>query len=209
MKSRSTSSTRGRPRAFNADAALDCATGVFWRQGYEGTSLRDLTQAMGINRPSLYAAFGNKESLFRKALDRYIERFNCRIQNAMEAPTARESVERLLRFAAEGAAPKPNTPKGCLLIGGALACSESADSIRRELVSRRHGLEDAIRQRLEKGICDGDVSSEMDVAALAKFYATVMHGMAVQTASDATLEELQSVVDAALRAWPAKRRGSR
>ena len=87
---------RGRPRAFDAEAALDRALQVFWRQGYEGTSLSDLTKATGLNRPSLYAAFGNKEALFRKALDRYAEQAGRFLRDAVNEPTARAVVERLL-----------------------------------------------------------------------------------------------------------------
>src|SRR6266436_2473813 len=122
MKSgRQSASTVGRPRAFDVDEALDQALKVFWRNGYEGTSLPDLTRAMGINRPSLYAAFGNKEALFRKAL---------------EEPTARAVVEALLRGAVEQLS-SPRHPQGCLMVQGALSCGRTADPIRRELAARR------------------------------------------------------------------------
>src|SRR3954463_3624794 len=87
---------RGRPRKFDADQALDAALAVFWRKGYEGASLPDLTEAMGINRPSLYAAFGNKEELFRRAVDRYVEGPACFLRKALAEPTARAAAERLL-----------------------------------------------------------------------------------------------------------------
>src|SRR5580693_7878419 len=105
--------TVGRPRAFNTDKALDRAMKVFWRKGYEGASLPDLTRAMGINRPSLYAAFGNKEALFRKALDRYAAGPASYACKALEAPTARGVVERLLRGAAGS---DPHSPRGCLMV---------------------------------------------------------------------------------------------
>src|SRR5437773_10215065 len=130
MKSkRQAASTVGRPRAFDVDQALDRALKVFWRKGFEGASLPELTKAMGINRPSLYAAFGNKEALFRKVLDRYAEGPAGYVRAALQEPTARAAVKRLLYGAAELMS-DPRNPHGCLAVQGALACRTSADSIR-------------------------------------------------------------------------------
>src|SRR5712671_1145407 len=122
----------GRPRAFDMDKALGQALHVFWERGYEGTSIADLTAAMGINPPSLYAAFGNKEGLFRKALDRYAEQHMKFWNKALEAPTARGVVEHLLRESANFLTEARNPP-GCLFVRGALSCSEAADAIQKEL----------------------------------------------------------------------------
>ena len=140
---------KGRPRTFDVDQALDCALKVFWRKGYEGTSLHDLTEAMGINRPSLYAAFGNKEELFRKALDRYAAGPAAHMREALEEPTARAVVERLLRKTAD-VLTDPCHPPGCLAVQGALSCGEAAESIRQELNSRRSASEAALRERFER-----------------------------------------------------------
>src|SRR5438093_7941762 len=121
MKLKKDARPRGRPRAFDCDQALDRALQLFWQKGYEGTSLSDLTEAMGINRPSLYAAFGNKEALFRKALDRYAHGPASYVREALNEPTARAVVERLLRATAD-ALRDPRTPPGCLAVQGALAC---------------------------------------------------------------------------------------
>jgi AcrR family transcriptional regulator len=192
----------GRPRAFDTDIALDRALQVFWRKGYEGTSLSDLTKAMGINRPSLYAAFGNKANLFRQALDRYAEGPAAYTHKALNEPTARAVAERLLGGVVDLLA-DPCTPQGCLAVQGALACGEAADAIRRELIARRAAGEAALRRRLERAIADGDLPVDADPADLARFITTVSQGMAVQAAGGASREELRRVVEMALRAWPA------
>src|SRR5580658_10133302 len=136
MKRGKSSGRMGRPRSFDLDKAAERALHVFWQNGYEGTSLSDLTKAMGINRPSLYAAFGGKEALFRKALDRYLKGPSAYAQEALKAPTARVVVEKLLRGAADLNTARRN-PGGCLMVQGALASGETSDSIRRELAACR------------------------------------------------------------------------
>src|SRR2546423_7288883 len=141
--------TAGRPRSFDTDEALDRALRVFWRKGYEGTSLPDLTAAMRINRPSLYAAFGNKERLFRRAVDRYVEGPASFVPKALDEPRARAVAEKLLGGAVD-LVTDPRGPRGCLLVHGALACGEAAESVRCELVARRLAGEAAIRERFER-----------------------------------------------------------
>jgi AcrR family transcriptional regulator len=192
---------KGRPREFDIDKALDRALEVFWRKGYEGASLPVLTRAMGINRPSLYAAFGNKEELFRKALDRYTEGPGAYVREALNEPTARAVAERLLRGAIDLLADSRN-PRGCLLVQGALACGEAAESVRQELVSRRVAGEVAIRQRLQRARAEGDLPADTDPADLARYIVTVIRGMAVQAAGGASRKELRRVAELALRAWP-------
>jgi AcrR family transcriptional regulator len=192
---------KGRPREFDIDKALETALHVFWEKGYEGTSLPDLTEAMGINRPSLYAAFGNKETLFRKAIDRYAKGPGGYVRHALNEPTARASVERLMLGAAD-LLTCPANPSGCLMVQGALASGESADPIRRELIARRVAGEVAIRQRLERAQAEGDLPADSDPADLARFVTVVIHGMSVQAASGASRDELHRVVETALQAWP-------
>jgi AcrR family transcriptional regulator len=201
MKVRKPRKPIGRPREFDVDKALGQALRVFWRKGYEGASLPDLTAAMGISRPSLYAAFGNKEALFRKALDRYAGGPACYVSEALREPTARAAVERLLRGAVELQTDKRNPP-GCLLVQGALACGDAANPIRRELISRRAAGEAALRQRFERAKSDGELPADSNPADLARYFTTVVYGMAVQAASGASREELRRVAQAALRAWP-------
>ena len=191
----------GRPREFDVDQALDRALRVFWRKGYEGTTLRDLTKAMGINRPSLYAAFGSKEGLFRKALDRYDEGPAAYADEALNQPTAHAVAERLLGGAIDVMTDRRN-PRGCLMVQGALACGEAAESIRRELVSRRLAGEAAIRERFERALADGDLSDDSRPADLARYVVAVMQGIAVQAVGGASRAELRRVAAMALRAWP-------
>ena len=201
MKPNRVSSQLGRPRAFDADAALDRALAVFWRNGYEGASLPALTKAMGINRPSLYAAFGNKEALFRKALERYQRGPASYAYKALKQPTAREVVEALLTGVV-ALLTKPQNPGGCLMVQGALACGENAKRVRQELASLRAAGVAAIRRRFQRAIDEGDLPARADAAALARFVATVIHGMAVQAASGASRKELLRVKDMFLRTWP-------
>src|SRR6202166_2783726 len=149
----------GRPRSFDIDRALDRALVVFWRKGYEGTSLSDLTKAVGVNRPSLYAAFGDKEALFRKALDRYAKGPAAYLREALNQPTARAVAQALLLGAAD-LLTDPQHPSGCLMVQGALVCGEASDGIRQELVTQRLAGEAAIRRRFKRAKTEGDLPAE-------------------------------------------------
>src|ERR1700719_176425 len=201
MKHNESSGPMGRPRSFDIDRALDRALQVFWRKGYEGATLSDLTKAVGVNRPSLYAAFGDKEALVRKALDRYLNGPAAYTQEALKEPTARAVVERLLRGAAE-LNTAPRNPGGCLTVQGALACGEAADSIRQELVACRAAGEVALRRRFEHAKSEGDLPATVNSADLARYVATIVYGMAVQAAGGATRDKLQNVVEMALQTLP-------
>lgn len=192
---------KGRPREFDVDEALDKALHVFWRRGYEGTSLSDLTEAMGISRPSLYAAFGNKEELFRRAMDRYSTGPAAYTREALSEPTARRVVERLLRATAD-CLTDPCNPPGCLGVQGALSCGEAAQSVKEELCARRAASEAALKERLERAKTEGDLPDGAEPADLARYIATVMQGMSVQAAGGASRADLRKVVDLALRTWP-------
>jgi AcrR family transcriptional regulator len=196
----------GRPREFDTEQALDLATELFWRKGYEGTSLSDLTDALGITRPSLYAAFGNKETLFRLALDRYEAKAGAYRTKALNAPTARGVAQQLLEGAADLHGDK-NNPVGCLGVLGALACSDEADVIRRELSSRRVAGEEAIRLRLKRAKAEGDLPVDSNPADLARYLSIVIYGMTVQSVGGASLAELRSVAEIALKQWPPLQKG--
>lgn len=194
---------KGRPREFDKELVLGKALQVFWERGYEGTSLSDLTEAMGISRPSLYAAFGNKEELFKLALDRYVEKGPGSLQrDSLEKPTARGVVESLLTSFATSLT-DPSNPPGCLAVQGALSCGEAAESIKRELCQRRSKGEQQLCERFERAKAEGDLAPDADPASLARYIMTVAQGMAVQATGGASRADLLAVVRMALKAWPA------
>jgi AcrR family transcriptional regulator len=201
MEPRKPSGPTGRPRSFDLDKALDAAMQVFWRKGYEGASLSELTHAMSINRPIRYSAFGDKEALFRKALDRYAAGPAAYVREALQQPTARAVTRQLLRGAAD-LLTDPHHPSGCLMVQSALVCGEASDCIRRELVSRRLAGEAAVRRRFERAKAKGDLPADANPADLARYVVTISDGMSVQAANGASRAELQRVVGTAMRAWP-------
>lgn len=191
-----------RPRKFDLDEALDQAVLVFWRLGYDRTTLDDLCAAMGINRPSLYAAFGTKEELFEKALDRYANGPDAYEAQALALPTAREAAEALLRGAVERQT-GVDTPHGCLAVLGATTHPDADSPVARALISARAAGEQAVRERLERAKAEGDLPADADPAALAAYLRSVIYGMTVRAATGATRADLERVVELALRAWPA------
>ena len=184
------------------EGALARALEVFWRRGYEGASLTELTEAMGITRPSLYATYGNKEELFRKALDLYDARHLGFARAALAAPNAREVAARLLAGFADLATGIDNPP-GCLGTVGALACSTAADPIKAELTRRRGLFEGELVQRLMQARAEGDLAEAEVPTDLARYVMVVAGGLAVQGAGGATRASLARAVEMALRAWPA------
>jgi AcrR family transcriptional regulator len=191
----------GRPREFDADKALDQALNVFWRNGYEGASIADLTSAMGINPPSLYAAFGNKEGLFRKALDRYVQRGTEFWNEAQAQPTARGMLEHLLHGKADFLT-QANNPPTCMLDRSAMTCSEADKAMQQELAALRSNFEIALRERFQAAKAAGEMSADMQPDDYARYIMTVLEGMSVRAAGGATREELHKIADMALRMWP-------
>ncbi len=201
MKPAAACSVVGRPREFCVDEALASALKVFWRKGYEGASLSDLTEAMGVTRPSLYCAFGNKEELFKKALDLYEREKLAFIDQALAKPTAYEAVEFLLMKGADAHA-DPETP-GCMGVNSVLTCGGIAsESVRQELVARRFGLETKLRDRFDKAKADGDIRKDVDTQALTSYVMALAQGMALQASSGMSLADMRGVVKMALQAWP-------
>jgi AcrR family transcriptional regulator len=193
---------RGRPREFCVDHALTEALRVFWQKGYEGTSLTDLTEAMGITRPSLYAAFGNKESLFRKALDLYEREKLAYIGQALEQPTARQVAEFMMRGALENATGGDGGPHGCLRITAAVACGEGAESIRCEIMERTKSGKDSLIARFKRAQDEGDLRPDLDPEGLTRVLVAYLQGISVQANMGDSREELEKLVDTALAIWP-------
>lgn len=188
---------RGRPSHFDADTALNQALTVFWTYGYEGTSMAELTEALGMNKPSIYAAFGNKEALFKKVLAKYSHEVVDFVADAMREPTAAQAVRRFLTQAAAFLT-NPNTPHGCMITQGALSCSREASTIKALLIDYRNNLERTLVQRFELAKMQGDLTNDCNSQALAKYVLTLHQGMSVQATSGASLAELTAVIDIAM-----------
>lgn len=198
----------GRPRAFDTDKALDQAMEVFWRHGYDGATIAELTRAMGINPPSLYAAFGSKEELLKAALDRYSARraeFMC---DVLSAPTAREVAGRMLLQIADSQT-DPANPPGCLLVQGGLACGAGAENVPFELAARRTQTEDQLHERFIRAKAEGDLGPETDPAALARYLSAVTAGMGVLASSGADRDALRQVAVVSLKAFDDQAHGNR
>jgi len=190
----------GRPRTFDCDIALDQAMEVFWRHGYEGATIAQLTEAMSINPPSLYAAFGSKEGLLKAALDRYTAKRNCWMEEVLSAPTAREVAERMLMGTAD-IQTDPANPPGCLLVQGGLACGTGSENVPFELAARRAQTEDQLRDRFVRAKAEGDLKETADPAALARYLSAVNTGMCVMGSSGADREALRQVAAVSVKAF--------
>jgi AcrR family transcriptional regulator len=191
----------GRPRSFCKEDALDRAMTVFWRNGYEGASLAHLTEAMGINSPSLYACFGSKEGLFKAVLERYDERRNTFMTQVIAAPTAAAVAETFLYGVAEFVAATGGlNPPGCLMLQGGISCGDAV--IPDMLAKHRAEKEAMLRTRFEQARKTGDLAKNSDPAALARYLMVMSNGIGVQAAAGATAKELREVATIALANWP-------
>ena len=191
----------GRHREFDLGVALEAALRVFWEKGYEGASFDDLTKATGVVRPGLYAAFGNKESLFLKALDLYDLKYTAYVGEALNQPTAREVARHILDGAVNLVTLYPASP-GCLSVNGALGCTDSSSSIRDELFKRRNDAQQMLQERFERARAEGDLDPSADCAMLAGYMMAVTHGFAVQAKAGMPKSALLSIAQHVLANWP-------
>ncbi|HWL10882.1 MAG TPA: TetR/AcrR family transcriptional regulator [Planctomicrobium sp.] len=191
----------GRPRQFDPEVALDQAMEVFWRKGYEGTTLPDLTGAMGINRPSLYATFGSKEALFEKVVERYLNGPAGHLKQALSQPTARQVVEAIFDVEKRNLIQK-DRPQGCLVVQAALSCGDGAQAIQKLLSDHRNSFQELLKDRFEQAISEGDLPSGANPAVLAREICALNYGLAVLSADGATSEELSTVTKQFMVNWP-------
>lgn len=191
---------RGRPRGFDRTEALRRAMEVFWARGYERASVGDLTAAMGIHSPSLYAAFGCKAALFREAVDLYDSVEGEATRSAFQQPTARAAVEAMLCNNAD-AYTDPATPTGCMIVLADTTGPAGTDNVGALLAERRREGLEALQGRLEQGVADGDLPRGADTVGLAAFYTAVLQGLAVQARDGASRDTLQPIIDCAVSAW--------
>src|SRR5262245_44785295 len=193
---------RGRPRSFDRDLALERAMHLFWRKGYEATSVSDLTRAMGINPPSLYAAFGDKEQLFLETLGRYQQR---RVEWMSkwfdEEPTAKGAVRRVLTEAARELA-REGAPRGSMLVFSAMQCS--SDALQANLAERRASMRALLKERIDRGLREGELARGTDTEGLVDFFSAVFQGMSLQARGGASRKRLLATAEIAMRAWPQK-----
>ena len=195
---------RGRPREFNQDKALAAALLLFWKQGYEGTSLAQLTKAMKITAPSLYAAFGSKAQLYRQTLELYQTTHGDPLAQALQATgPARKVVEKLLTTAALQFS-RAEFPSGCLVANGALRCGRAHRAAAAATSTLRRVSQDALAQRLAQAVSAGELPRATEPAELAAFYAAVIQGMSVQAVDGATRKQLLKLATLAMAAWPGK-----
>jgi len=194
---------KGRPREFCVDEALTAALRVFWQHGYEGASLAELTAAMGITKPSLYAAFGNKESLFCKALDLYEREKLAYVGEALKAPTSRGVAEHLLRGSL-AMTTSTCDPKGCLGVISTVACTGENASIKEHVAARRTSSHVALVARFDRAREEGDLPATIAPEALASYLTAIMQGMAVQAGAGASVGDLERLIETSLAVWPGR-----
>lgn len=192
---------RGRPREFDVEEALAAALRVFWEKGYESASLTDLTEAMGITRPSLYAAFGNKEELFKRALDLYETEKLAYVRNALDAPTARGVAERLLNGTIDNVT---SDCPGCLGVIASVSCRSPNSPIQKDVRALAQTTRSAMIDRMQRAIDAGDFTVEVDAEAMTQYLMAVLQGLSVQASAGSSRQQLRQVADAALAVWPGR-----
>jgi AcrR family transcriptional regulator len=204
-KAKPEKSARGRPREFDRESAVRIALGLFLERGYEGTGIADLVGAMNITPPSLYAAFGSKEGLFKEAIDLFFQSRGWFVTSALaEEKTAKKTVNRILLDAAKAFTPTGGEAHGCIVSAQLIACNPSTMSAASHVKDLRAALIAAIVRRFEQAKKDGELPDAVNCKALARFYAAALTGMAVQASDGASRRELMDLAENAMHAWPGR-----
>jgi AcrR family transcriptional regulator len=200
MARRPSGNPTGRPKAFSEEQALEAAMHVFSEKGYEGASLSDLTSAMKINRFSMYSSFGNKEALYVKAMERFNEARRNMVVKCLAGKSARDSVEQFLRdVITRFTDPEHGV---CFVTQAPISAEQASRETRALMVKRRAEVEEALRQRFERAIEEGELPRNASAADLAAYYAVLIQGFALQAQHGGTTEDLLRVVDVAMSNWP-------
>lgn len=197
---------RGRPRGFDRDAALERAMRLFWRKTYEGTSLAELTAAMGINAPSLYAAFGSKDALFREAVAHYSEHHGTEIWQTLRETAAIDAAVEGFLLATARSYSTPGDPPGCLIVLGAQHEEGESDPVHRDLRARRRASLDEIGERLNRAVAEGELPAGFDVAGAAAFLLSVQTGMSILARDGANRAALDAAARGGMHGWRGFRR---
>lgn len=184
----------GRPRQFDIDVAIDAALTLFTEKGYEGASFAELAKAIGISPPSFYAAFGSKEGLFRRVLERYVTGARAAIQQSMAEPTARDAVRHLLLGFVVAVTAHP-TARGCLLVQGALVSSDNSMHLRDYLRQEREATTAALERRFQLAARSKDKTLPGEPASMARLTSMVLNGIAAQAASGVSQSDLIAAVE--------------
>jgi AcrR family transcriptional regulator len=195
----------GRPRGFDREIALRAAMLLFWRQGFDGTSYTDLTRATGMSKPTIYATFGDKIELFRKAMTFYAKQATTVYQEALNQPTAREAVEACLRLARGLNDETDDEPMVCFLVQGALTGSADTKELRAELGVLQRQATQLLQKRLEQGKRKGELPSKSNCKVMAEYFTSVVTGLSIQASNGATTRDLHQVIAMAMASWPSER----
>jgi AcrR family transcriptional regulator len=196
---------RGRPRVLDRDVGLDIAARLFWERGYEGTSIADLTKAMGVNPPTLYSMFGSKEELYRRALDFSIARETSRRSEILQSNLpVQEALSLYLYDIADGDT-QPNKPQGCMVSTAVLQHAEENASVARMTAALREASMQTLKTRFDRAVEEGELAAQTDTDTLARFYGAIVQGMSAQACDGACNALLKRLIDLALTAWPGKR----
>lgn len=192
---------RGRPKCFNEQDALEQAMLLFWKYGYEATSISDLTQALGITAPSLYSSFGGKKQLFEKCLEYYSEYEGCTIGEFFDqSKDIKISLELYLLESAKKLI-QSNKPTGCMFVVATMNCSEQNQELQQQMLDKRYASKQQLKEYLNQAQEEGQISIEVDVQCLTDFYSTILHGMTMQARDGASLSQLKQVVKMSMQAW--------